>query len=482
MFGASTTSASYQISRKPCYVKGQEGTCMFVWECVKTEGTPLGMCMERFMFGSCCAHDLDNNVVPKPSLSSMIATMATNYPTPVAPPINVIGVATPGPAVSSILTALISSVPPWKGNSTNKTAPEFEKNPPHPEPSLAIANGHSENHTSTESTFSNELTSTTSPSPNTVTSSSLHTTTQLIESTTSVATPTSSTPTYPAESTTKPQGSQPTLGSIKLRPKPYRRTTTRRAALPTVATGISTNPPLVSSTAMGQPMSQALASSTKPPTITPSLNLLIPNNLLKPIAVPVSSTAITTLQNPDVLVALPVPISHLSPLTAELNSSVLTSPIELPDSPSSLNEINSTVNIPITIPEAPNKPPIDFSNAHVTSSGVSSTTEADSTESQSVPINNNTSTSTSTVSSTTTTTSFASNQITDVNEVTTVSVTPVETAPNTSTESSSKKPGVSVTPTSYKNYTSTESTKKPTLAVTSLPSTYSDIGNSLFNR
>jgi len=275
MFGALKKSASYQISRKPCYVKGQEGTCMFVWECVKTEGTPLGMCMERFMFGSCCAHDLDNNVVPKPSLSSMIATMASNYPPPIASP-NVIGAAAPNNLPVSILTTLIASVPPWKGNSTNETAPESEKFPT-PGPPLAVANWLSDTNTSTDSTFSNELSSTTSPSHNTVTSSPLQTTTPPIASTTSVASPTSPTHTYPAESTTKPQGIQPTLGPIKLRPKPYRRTTTRRAALPTVATGI-TNPPLVSSTAMA-PMNQTLA-STQPPTIAPAINLHIPNNLL----------------------------------------------------------------------------------------------------------------------------------------------------------------------------------------------------------
>lgn len=53
---------------------------MFVWECLKTEGTPLGMCMERFMFGSCCAHDLDNNMVPsRPSM--MMINSSSNQST-----------------------------------------------------------------------------------------------------------------------------------------------------------------------------------------------------------------------------------------------------------------------------------------------------------------------------------------------------------------------------------------------------------------
>jgi hypothetical protein len=232
------------------------------------------------------------------------------------------------------------------------------------------------------------------------------------------------------------------------------------------------------------PTNQALASAQPAPTIAPSLNLLIPNNLLNPIAVPVSSTAITKPQNSDVLVASPVPISHLSPLTSESNSTILTSAIELPDSPSSLNELNSTADIPITIPTASNQPIDDLlTNAHVTS-GVTSTTEADSTESQSVPLNNlsnHTTTTTSSIVASTAATSLASNEITDVTEMATVSVTPSVQNTSTSTESSSKKPGTIVTPTSFNNSTSsTESTKKPTLAVTSLPSSYPEIGKAFF--
>ena len=51
---------------------------MFVWECIKSEGTPLGMCMERFMFGSCCAHDvdidIDNNLLPTGGGSGLLAS------------------------------------------------------------------------------------------------------------------------------------------------------------------------------------------------------------------------------------------------------------------------------------------------------------------------------------------------------------------------------------------------------------------------
>lgn len=53
----------YKINPKPCTVGRQEGTCMFVWECIKTEGEHIGMCMDSFMFGSCCAHNASANVI-----------------------------------------------------------------------------------------------------------------------------------------------------------------------------------------------------------------------------------------------------------------------------------------------------------------------------------------------------------------------------------------------------------------------------------
>ncbi|KAI4459274.1 transmembrane protease serine [Holotrichia oblita] len=40
-----------------------EGTCMFVWECIKSEGYHIGMCVDTFMFGSCCAHNITENTV-----------------------------------------------------------------------------------------------------------------------------------------------------------------------------------------------------------------------------------------------------------------------------------------------------------------------------------------------------------------------------------------------------------------------------------
>lgn len=72
-------SQSYKISPKPCTIGNIDGTCMFVWECIKSEGQHVGMCVDTFMFGSCCAHNVTQNVVlpqtfsftrPPPSLTS----------------------------------------------------------------------------------------------------------------------------------------------------------------------------------------------------------------------------------------------------------------------------------------------------------------------------------------------------------------------------------------------------------------------------
>ncbi|KAK4007959.1 hypothetical protein OUZ56_013118 [Daphnia magna] len=228
------TTPSYQISRKPCYVKGQEGTCMFVWECVKTEGTPLGMCMERFMFGSCCAHDLDNNVVPKPSLSSMIATMASNYPPPIVLK-NISSAATPSPP--SILTTLITSVVPARANSTNKTELETETTKPSSGQPLTIPTD-----TSTDATLSNELAPTTSSGSSTVTSSPSDGTTLPIDSKTSTTIATSSTQTHVVESTTKPSGVLPTTEAESTEPQSTQSDSSTPSTVSPITTSFVTKP------------------------------------------------------------------------------------------------------------------------------------------------------------------------------------------------------------------------------------------------
>ncbi|GFR27302.1 uncharacterized protein TNCT_433111 [Trichonephila clavata] len=63
---------SLQIRPQTCYNSmGDVGTCMFVWECIKTEGKHLGTCADGFLFGSCCAHsDSKNNLIPQTSTTT----------------------------------------------------------------------------------------------------------------------------------------------------------------------------------------------------------------------------------------------------------------------------------------------------------------------------------------------------------------------------------------------------------------------------
>lgn len=56
-----------KIAHKACRVGGVEGVCMFVWECIKTDGHHMGMCMDGFMFGSCCTHDEASNSLKPPT-------------------------------------------------------------------------------------------------------------------------------------------------------------------------------------------------------------------------------------------------------------------------------------------------------------------------------------------------------------------------------------------------------------------------------
>nr|CAD7425478.1 unnamed protein product [Timema monikensis] len=64
---------SYKINPKPCSVDGTEGTCMFVYECIKSEGQHIGMCVDTFMFGSCCVHNAtDNTLLPPLSPSNLV--------------------------------------------------------------------------------------------------------------------------------------------------------------------------------------------------------------------------------------------------------------------------------------------------------------------------------------------------------------------------------------------------------------------------
>ncbi|KAH8295300.1 hypothetical protein KR018_009690, partial [Drosophila ironensis] len=80
-------SQNFKISPKPCSFGRVEGTCMFVWECIKSEGRHVGMCVDSFMFGSCCTHNYtDNIVLPQTAFSYTRPTKPLNLrPRPPAP-------------------------------------------------------------------------------------------------------------------------------------------------------------------------------------------------------------------------------------------------------------------------------------------------------------------------------------------------------------------------------------------------------------
>ncbi|XP_044003211.1 serine proteinase stubble-like isoform X2 [Aphidius gifuensis] len=80
---------SYKISPKPCRIPGtpgsgnsQQGTCMFVWECIKSEGIHVGVCVDTFMFGSCCAKkDTKTTITPIITTTTTTTTTTTIIPT-----------------------------------------------------------------------------------------------------------------------------------------------------------------------------------------------------------------------------------------------------------------------------------------------------------------------------------------------------------------------------------------------------------------
>lgn len=75
------STTNFRIHPKPCTVNALDGTCMFVWECIKSEGLHLGMCMDSFMFGSCCGHNLSTNAIlpSSSSLSTFSSAIATQH-------------------------------------------------------------------------------------------------------------------------------------------------------------------------------------------------------------------------------------------------------------------------------------------------------------------------------------------------------------------------------------------------------------------
>lgn len=91
---------------------GEEGTCMFVWECIKTEGKHLGTCADGFLFGSCCGHNDSANAIhshmAEASSPVTIATTTIKIKGQQKPTVGLITTSTPIPQTTS--TPLIKPV------------------------------------------------------------------------------------------------------------------------------------------------------------------------------------------------------------------------------------------------------------------------------------------------------------------------------------------------------------------------------------
>jgi hypothetical protein len=126
---SSQINSNFKISPKPCLVSGVEGTCMFVWECIRSEGTHLGMCMDGFMFGSCCGHNLTDNFILPPSTPFLVKpTEPAGRPKPTKKPskpsssINNSGTMTiHRPNGSGTLVIRQPQKPPQKNKQTTRT-------------------------------------------------------------------------------------------------------------------------------------------------------------------------------------------------------------------------------------------------------------------------------------------------------------------------------------------------------------------------
>lgn len=94
--------AGYLISERPCGAQyGLNGTCMFMYDCDKTNGHHMFMCKDSFIFRSCCGHNLTPEQIarlplhaapslPRPSSSRPGArphfmTSASSTPSPYMP-------------------------------------------------------------------------------------------------------------------------------------------------------------------------------------------------------------------------------------------------------------------------------------------------------------------------------------------------------------------------------------------------------------
>lgn len=138
-----------KISHKTCRVGNRKGVCMFVWECMKTKGEHKGMCMEGFMFGSCCVHEESQNdmdVAASFSSDSFPSQQATLSPalnkikSPLTKPYQATSSYRPNflrPVAASSNSAE-ESFPPPKKETTLTTTKDTTTMPTKPSPPIVI--------------------------------------------------------------------------------------------------------------------------------------------------------------------------------------------------------------------------------------------------------------------------------------------------------------------------------------------------------
>ncbi|XP_013793581.1 salivary glue protein Sgs-3-like, partial [Limulus polyphemus] len=81
-----------EIRPKPCSNDlGEKGTCMFVWDCIQTDGVHLNHCLDGILIGSCCGHNDVANTVPDSVNQDKQSSITT-------------GVSTPSTVTSSVVT------------------------------------------------------------------------------------------------------------------------------------------------------------------------------------------------------------------------------------------------------------------------------------------------------------------------------------------------------------------------------------------
>lgn len=135
-----TDQTGRNIRHLPCIVKrsGHEGVCMFAIDCLKSNGTHLGTCIDRFYFGSCCQlkvdelfvdHEISDNSIDENTISHFPSFPTTNIDRPLVPISTISVTSTSSSHQSRPTTAVHSTSINYELISSSTTRPS-QKLPP----------------------------------------------------------------------------------------------------------------------------------------------------------------------------------------------------------------------------------------------------------------------------------------------------------------------------------------------------------------